>query len=368
MNKIYKESLKKDVFNQRLKTSFIILIYYIFYELILIVANNNWIKINIDINYRPLLYFANILLIIPIIYFASNEISSLCFPKQKKIIFFTCIFLCMSFLVPTTFLVLMQIESIKLLNGSLTKEEIFLILLIGSILFFSLMTYVIIFFVFKMFSYVIKKVKIWYPILFFLCSLFFNGFFYVSIINGWVTMAILVLISNCNDIFAYLGGSLFGKHKFVPKISPKKTWEGLIFACIMTLILMCGIYSLFFFIPMNKNIPNIEQQYHSLYWFLGCQWLKQKDNLDNLQWYFWSIYIIGTLLLITISTCGDLFFSIIKRKFYIKDFSHLLPGHGGILDRLDAFIFIFSIFFLFTIVGQIITSVISNTNFSFLYV
>ena len=362
MNGCYKESSKKYIFNQRLKSSFVVLAYYILYELILIIADNDWIKLNNNENYRVLLYFVNVLLVIPIIYFVSNEISNLCFPNQRKIVYFTFIFLCLSFIFPASYLILMQIGNIALANNSLNHEEIFLILLFASILFFLLMTYLVIFFVCKMFSYVIKKVKIWYPILFCICTLFFNGFFYISIINGWITIAILVLISNCNDIFAYFGGSFFGKHKLAPKISPKKTWEGLIFAYIMTLVLMCGIYSLFFF------TPNVEKQYHLLYWFLGCQWIQNKNNLDNLQTYFWNIYIGGTLILIIVSTFGDLFFSKIKRKFYIKDFSHLLPGHGGVLDRLDAFIFIFSFFFLFTIVGQIVISIISHTNFSFLYV
>lgn len=362
MKKICKETTKKHIFNQRLKTSFIILTYYILYEVILLVASNDWIKLNINDNYRLLLYFLNILLIVPIIFFTSKEIANLCFPKQKKIVFLTFIFLCLSFLFPASFLILMQMDNIKLIPNSLTKEEMFLILLFACILFFSLMTYLIIFFALKMSSYVIKKVKIWYPILFFLCTLFFNGFFYISIINSWITVAILILISNCDDMFAYFGGTFFGKHKLAPKISPNKTWEGFIFAYFMTLILMCGVYSLFFF------IPNAEKQYHSLYRFLGCQWLKDKNKLDNLQLYFWFIYIGGTTLLIVISTFGDLFFSKIKRKFYIKDFSNLLPGHGGILDRLDAFIFVFSFFFLFTISGQIITSFVNHTNFALLYV
>jgi phosphatidate cytidylyltransferase len=117
----------------------------------------------------------------------------------------------------------------------------------------------------------------------------------------------VLLVSMMTDIFALFGGKLIGKHKFT-KISPNKTIEGCISGLVFATIVGTFFYATFF------NYSNIA-------------------------------LIIGiTMFLSVIGQIGDLFFSLIKREYDIKDFSNLIPGHGGILDRLDNLIFTVMIF------------------------
>lgn len=102
-----------------------------------------------------------------------------------------------------------------------------------------------------------------------------------------------------NDTFAYLVGMLMGKHKFFKRISPKKTWEGTIGGAVFTII-GAYLFSVFF------------------------------TYFTNLEW-------MGMGLVIVIfGTFGDLIESMIKRTYGIKDSGTIMPGHGGILDRLDS--------------------------------
>ncbi len=114
-----------------------------------------------------------------------------------------------------------------------------------------------------------------------------------------------------NDAYAFFVGILFGKHKLNPRISPKKTWEGFIGGCILTTI--TGI--LFAFIADWCNVPLL------------------KGILDIKHWYFCVLF---SLIISIVSVLGDFMFSAIKRYFNVKDFSNILPGHGGLLDRFDS--------------------------------
>lgn len=113
----------------------------------------------------------------------------------------------------------------------------------------------------------------------------------------------LVLISVTTDTFAYVGGRLFGKHKLIPSISPKKTWEGSISGSLICVI----VGTIYYINVIGGNV---------------------------------YIVILMTLLLSILGQLGDLFFSAIKRYYNKKDFSNIMPGHGGLLDRLDSLIFI----------------------------
>ena len=104
------------------------------------------------------------------------------------------------------------------------------------------------------------------------------------------------------DTFAYFSGYLFGKHKLIPKISPKKTIEGSIGGVIGSIV-CCIIFGYIF-------------------------------KLDIIQ-----MIIIGGLGSV-IAQIGDLFASAIKRYVGIKDYGKLIPGHGGILDRFDSVILV----------------------------
>jgi len=124
----------------------------------------------------------------------------------------------------------------------------------------------------------------------------------------------LVLISTMTDTFAMVIGSLIGKHKMIPHVSPNKTWEGSIAGSVVGTIIAVIFYS---------N-------------FIGAFSIK---------------LVIGTLILSIVGQFGDLIFSKIKRENKIKDFSNIMPGHGGILDRLDslaiivlAYVVLFSMF------------------------
>ena len=115
----------------------------------------------------------------------------------------------------------------------------------------------------------------------------------------------LILISTLTDTFAYIGGKLFGKHKLIEKISPNKTIEGSIIGSLIGTILPAAFY---------------------VYMINPGEYL--------------IIAFLFTLTLSIIGQIGDLIFSSIKRYYNVKDYSNIIPGHGGILDRLDSIIFI----------------------------
>ena len=117
-----------------------------------------------------------------------------------------------------------------------------------------------------------------------------------------------------NDAFAYFVGIFFGRNKMNERLSPKKTWEGFVGGVVLTAAFLTGAALLFSF----GNHPIL------------------KGVIDHEHW--WHIVILSFLIPL-VSTGGDLFFSAIKRHYQIKDFSNIMPGHGGILDRCDSLLF-----------------------------
>lgn len=145
------------------------------------------------------------------------------------------------------------------------------------------------------------------------------GFGYLAIPLGIMTifpiqrLALLVFVLLwINDSGAYIVGSLTGRHKLCPSISPNKTWEGFIGGCLLTIIgaLLLDLFCDSFF------------------------------GMADFSLYIWIV--IGILTCI-FGTLGDLLESKIKRFYEAKDSGHWIPGHGGILDRIDSFLLAYPI-------------------------
>jgi phosphatidate cytidylyltransferase len=117
--------------------------------------------------------------------------------------------------------------------------------------------------------------------------------------TGFQRVMTFMVLVGCNDTFGYIVGVLFGKHPLVPTISPKKTWEGLAGSTVFTVLGGCLAF---------KYIMD-------MHWWIGI--------------------IVGLMIVFT-ATCGDLIESAMKRDMSLKDMGSLLPGHGGMLDRLDS--------------------------------
>ena len=116
-----------------------------------------------------------------------------------------------------------------------------------------------------------------------------------------------------NDMGAYFIGLLFGKHKMNERISPKKTWEGFIGGIVFSIV-VSTTFALVCALTNHAILPIFDVQH--LYYV-----------------------IVISILIPLISDVGDFVFSSVKRTFGVKDFSNLLPGHGGVLDRIDSLIF-----------------------------
>ncbi len=120
--------------------------------------------------------------------------------------------------------------------------------------------------------------------------------------QGEWRLVVVVLLVVSNDTFGYIAGVLFGKHPMAPQISPKKSWEG--FAGSLAGAVLVGVLA---------------------------SWLIFDEE-----------FYIGALLAVAVvisSTAGDFSESMVKRELGIKDMSRVLPGHGGVMDRLDSLVF-----------------------------
>lgn len=147
------------------------------------------------------------------------------------------------------------------------------------------------------------KDGLWLMMITLLIGIMFNTLVHVRVI-GMYDVIYCFLITTITDTFALLGGMKFGKHKLSPEISPNKTIEGSIIGSVVGTI----VASIFHYLVLGN---------------LSIWWV-----------------ILLTFVLTIFGQMGDLFFSSIKRCYNIKDFSNLIPGHGGILDRLDSVIFV----------------------------
>ena len=139
----------------------------------------------------------------------------------------------------------------------------------------------------------------------------------------WQTLAMGCVSSWLCDTAALVGGTRFGRHKLAPLVSPHKTWEGSISGALASIVAGAALYFLLPLIPglVYRNIP------------------------------LW-VCVATAFLSSSMGQIGDLAESLVKRMIGVKDFSNLIPGHGGLFDRADALLFsIPTAYFCFLLAG-----------------
>lgn len=154
----------------------------------------------------------------------------------------------------------------------------------------------------------------------------YPGIFYVLLMDllhlesrGLIIVALVLSFfsASINDVFALITGLSFGKHKLSPELSPKKSIEGSIGGLIASILFSMAVPALVrFLLGWNPAL------------------LAGMENLP-------SVWVLGILGLVAggLSQIGDLTASMIKRHCGVKDFGKLLPGHGGVMDRMDGVLF-----------------------------
>ena len=134
--------------------------------------------------------------------------------------------------------------------------------------------------------------------------------------RGPVYLLSVMAIVWAADIFAYFSGKAFGKHKLAPTISPGKSWEGAVGGLVAVLLLAVAT------VLLAPSVPLLQDTFA----------VRLAGRMG------WGIMLAVLVLIVAASIVGDLFESMLKRRSGMKDSSNLLPGHGGVLDRIDALV------------------------------
>jgi len=142
-------------------------------------------------------------------------------------------------------------------------------------------------------------------------------------VDSWAVLLCFLIVWSA-DIGAYLVGKTIGKHKLAPRVSPAKTWEGLVGGLLFGFcIAYLGLYSL----AIWKESP---------------LWVGAVIGQPSKLWgWFWLVFVS-----LIFSVLGDLFESVLKRIKGVKDSGNLIPGHGGLLDRIDSLLAAFLVYAL----------------------
>jgi phosphatidate cytidylyltransferase len=142
--------------------------------------------------------------------------------------------------------------------------------------------------------------------------------------SGAFLILYLLLLVWAGDIFAYFVGRSLGRHLMSPRISPRKTWEGALASLIASLTVGMLLYK--YALPISSAL-------------LNAHLIERKDGLFALEKTpVWPILLLSGVINVA-AQLGDLVESLIKRGAGVKDSGTLLPGHGGVLDRIDALLF-----------------------------
>jgi phosphatidate cytidylyltransferase len=142
--------------------------------------------------------------------------------------------------------------------------------------------------------------------------------------SGGFLLLYLLLVVWSGDIFAYFVGKSIGRHLMAPRISPKKTWEGA--AASLAASLAVGVLLFHYALPLSSAL-------------LNAGLIERRDGVFGLEKpALWPIILL-TFAINMAAQLGDLVESLIKRGANLKDSGTILPGHGGMLDRIDALLF-----------------------------